>query len=94
MLYWRISQSKGNRNLIFELADLASTEAARNVVFIGGTGTGKMHLATTLGISGIARHGNHVCVFSTVNPVNLLDAGLRPPSTSTSGPIDRPHQLD
>ncbi|WP_276145504.1 ATP-binding protein [Ralstonia solanacearum] len=48
MLYWRISQSKGDRNLIFELADLASTKAARNVVFSGGTGTGKMHLATAL----------------------------------------------
>jgi DNA replication protein DnaC len=46
-------QSKADRHLIMELANLSFTEEAHNVVFIGGTGTGKTHLATALGISGI-----------------------------------------
>src|SRR5512136_1009015 len=46
------AQSKVDRGLITELADLAFTDAAHNVVFIGGTGTGKTHLATALGGSG------------------------------------------
>lgn len=41
-----------DRRLITELATLAFTEAAHNVVLIGGPGTGKTHLATALGISG------------------------------------------
>lgn len=32
-------------------------EAAQNVVFIGGPGTGKTHLATAIGIEAIQRHG-------------------------------------
>lgn len=66
-------QSKVERSLISELADLAFTEAAHNVVFIGGTGTGKTHLATALGVSGITRHGKRVRFFSTVDLVNLLE---------------------
>jgi hypothetical protein len=40
---------KVDQGLIDELATLAFTEQAHNVVFIGGTGTGKTHLATALG---------------------------------------------
>ena len=36
------------------------TEAAHNVVLIGGPGTGKTHLATALGIEAIQRHGKRV----------------------------------
>ncbi len=46
-------QSKVERALIQELATLDFTAQAHNVVFIGGTGTGKTHLATALGVSGI-----------------------------------------
>ena len=45
-------QSKVERALIQELATLDFTAQAHNVVFIGGTGTGKSHLATALGVSG------------------------------------------
>jgi DNA replication protein DnaC len=67
------SQSKVEQRLIFELADLSFTDSAHNVVFIGGTGTGKTHLATALGVSGITRHGKRVRFFSTVDLVNLLE---------------------
>jgi DNA replication protein DnaC len=67
------SQSKVDERLITELADLSFTDAAHNVVFIGGTGTGKTHLATALGVSGITRHGRRVRFFSTVDLVNTLE---------------------
>lgn len=66
-------QSKVDQGLIDELADLAFTEPAHNVVFIGGTGTGKTHLATALGVSGITRHNKRVRFYSTVDLVNLLE---------------------
>ena len=56
-----------------ELADLSFTEEAHNVVFIGGTGTGKSHLATALGVSGITGHNKRVRFYSTVDLVNLLE---------------------
>src|SRR5271170_1428709 len=44
-----------------------------NVVLIGGPGTGKTHLATAIGISGITRHSKRVRFFSTVDLVNSLE---------------------
>jgi DNA replication protein DnaC len=67
------SQSKVDRALIGQLADLAFTEAAHNVVLIGGTGTGKSHLATALAVNGITRHGKRARFFSTVELVNTLE---------------------
>jgi DNA replication protein DnaC len=66
-------QSKVDQNLISQLADLSFTEQAHNVVLIGGTGTGKTHLATALGVSGISRHSKRVRFFSTVDLVNALE---------------------
>lgn len=66
-------QSKVDQRLIDELATLAFTEEAHNVVFIGGTGTGKTHLATALGVAGITQHGKRVRFYSTVDLVNLLE---------------------
>jgi len=70
---FEFKQSKVNHSLIIELAGFAFAEAAHNVVFIGGTGTGKTHLATALGISGITKHSKRVRFYSTVDLVNLLE---------------------
>ena len=70
---FEFEQSKVDRSLIMELATLAFTEAAHNVVFVGGTGTGKSHLATALGVSGITQHGKRVRFYSTADLVNLLE---------------------
>lgn len=67
------SQSKVDTRLIDELASGKFTEAAHNVVLIGGTGTGKTHLATALGIAGIQQHGKRVRFYSTVELVNRLE---------------------
>jgi DNA replication protein DnaC len=65
--------AKVDHALITDLAALSFTEAAHNVVFIGGTGTGKTHLATALGVSGITHHSKRVRFYSTVDLVNLLE---------------------
>jgi DNA replication protein DnaC len=70
---FEFEQSKVDRNLIMQLADLSFTESAHNAVLIGGTGTGKTHLATALGVSGISRWGKRVRFFSTVDLVNALE---------------------
>jgi len=70
---FEFEQSKVDRSLIDDLASMSFTEQAHNVVLIGGTGTGKTHLATALGIAGITQHGKRVRFYSTVDLVNLLE---------------------
>ena len=65
--------SQVDKALIQKLADLSFTEDAQNAVLIGGPGTGKTHLATALGISGLTRHGKRVRFYSTVDLVNALE---------------------
>jgi len=65
--------SATDQQLIKELATLAFTDTAQNVVFIGGPGTGKTHLATAIALSGITQQGKKVRFHSTVDLVNLLE---------------------
>jgi DNA replication protein DnaC len=65
--------SQVDRALVHKLADLSFTQDAQNVVIIGGPGTGKTHLATALGISGLTHHGKKVRFYSTVDLVNALE---------------------
>ena len=65
--------SQVDRALIRKLEDLSFTQDAQNVVLIGGPGTGKTHLATALGISGLTRHAKRVRFYSTVDLVNALE---------------------
>ena len=59
--------------LIEQLAGCEFSDAATNIVFIGGTRTGKTHLATALGVKAITQHGKRVRFFSTVDLVNTLE---------------------
>jgi DNA replication protein DnaC len=65
--------SSVGKALILKLADLSFTEDAQNAVLIGGPGTGKTHLATALGISGLTHHGKRVRFYSTIDLVNALE---------------------
>ncbi len=62
-----------DHKLVLQLADTHFTEDAHNVVLVGGTGTGKSHLATAIGVSGITQHGKRVRFYSTVDLVNALE---------------------
>lgn len=62
-----------DRNVIGQLASAEFTKAAHNVVFVGGTGTGKTHLATAIGIKAITDHGKRVRFYSTIELANLLE---------------------
>jgi len=50
------SASSADARLVRDLSNLEFTDTAQNVVFIGGPGTGKTHLATALAVSGITTH--------------------------------------
>lgn len=65
--------SSVDKTLILQLATCAFTETAQNIVFVGGTGTGKTHLATALGVCGIAEHNKRVRFYSSVDLVNALE---------------------
>ena len=66
-------QSKVDRRQVGVFATTEFTERAENIVLIGGTGTGKTHLATALGVEAITRHGKRVRFFSAVDLVNALE---------------------
>lgn len=59
-----------------ELYTGAYLESARNIVFVGGTGTGKTHLATALARRVILT-GKRARFYSVVDLVNQLDAEKR-----------------
>ncbi|MDB5800591.1 MAG: ATP-binding protein [Rhodocyclales bacterium] len=68
-----LTQSRVDEALIRRLHTGEFIEAAHNVVFIGGPGTGKTHLATAIGVQAIAHHNRRVRFFSTVELVNALE---------------------
>jgi DNA replication protein DnaC len=73
LLGFDFSQSKVDRQLVMQLATLEFTAAAQNIVLVGGTGTGKTHLATAIGMAGIQNYGKRVRFYSTVELANSLE---------------------
>ena len=67
------TQAHVDEALVHELHQMKFLESAHNVVLIGGPGTGKTHLATSLGVAAIRSHGKRVRFFSTVELVNALE---------------------
>jgi DNA replication protein DnaC len=65
-----------NETLVRDLAGGAFLEQQRNVVLIGGTGTGKSHLAVAIARACL-RNGAHGRFFNVVDLVNKLDAEAR-----------------
>ena len=65
------TQSKVEQSLIKDLAHADFMDRAHNLIFVGGTGTGKTHLATAIGIKAI-HSGRRVRFYNVVDLVNLL----------------------
>jgi len=57
---------------IEQLATAAFMESAHNLILVGGTGTGKTHLATAFGVAAI-HQGKRVRFFNAVDLVNQLE---------------------
>ena len=66
-------QAKVDRRQILGSASTTFTEQAENLVLIGGTGTGKTHLATALGIEAVTHYNKRVRFYPTVELVNTLE---------------------
>jgi len=69
-------ESTVNETAIRQLCTGAYLETARNVVLVGGTGTGKTHLAIALARQAI-HNGKRARFYSVIDLVNQLDAEKR-----------------
>lgn len=61
-----------SRQQIEQLSTAGFMDVAHNLILVGGTGTGKTHLATALGVAAI-HHGKRIRFFNAVDLVNLLE---------------------
>ena len=68
---FEFEQSKVDRRQIEAFATLAFTENAENIVLIGGTGTGKTHLATAIALKA-CQEGRRVRFFTAAELANTL----------------------
>ena len=66
-----------NEGLVRELHEGRFLATSRNVVLIGGTGTGKTHLAIAVGANCVRGQEARVRFFTTVDLVNRLEAEAR-----------------
>lgn len=60
------------RAVVEQLASAAFMETAHNLILVGGTGTGKAHLATAIGVAAIHK-GKRMRFFNAVDLVNQLE---------------------
>ena len=67
------TQSDVNEALVTSLHHCEFMEEAQNVVFVGGPGTGKTHLATAIAVQAIQHHHKRVRFLSTIELVNFLE---------------------
>ncbi len=65
-----------NKGLVKDLATAAFLAAQRNAVLVGGTGTGKTHLAIAIGRACV-RTGARVRYYNTIDLVNRLEVEAR-----------------
>ena len=67
------AESQADEALVRSLHRCEFIEDAQNVVFVGGPGTGKTHLATAIGVQAIQHHRLRVRFLSTIELVNQLE---------------------
>jgi DNA replication protein DnaC len=67
------TQSDVDEALVTALHRCEFLEELQNMVFVGGPGTGKTHLATAIGVQAIQQHHKRVRFLSTIDLVNQLE---------------------
>lgn len=67
------TESQVDEALVRALHRCEFVEDAQNVVFVGGPGTGKTHLATAIAVQAIQHHRLRVRFLSTIELVNQLE---------------------
>jgi len=67
------SESQVDEALVRSLHRCEFMDDSQNVVFVGGPGTGKTHLATAIGVQAIQHHRLRVRCLSTIELVNQLE---------------------
>lgn len=72
MIYFDWAENPLTKERIGQLTGGNFMEVANNIIFVGGTGTGKTHLAIALAVSAI-HLGKRVRFYNVVDLVNLLE---------------------
>lgn len=70
---FKFQESTVNVALVKTLHRCSFINETENVVFIGGPGTGKTHLATAIAVQAIVHHHRRVRFLSTIELVNALE---------------------
>jgi len=70
---FEFTESQVDEALVLALHRCEFIEDAQNVVFVGGPGTGKTHLATAIAVQAIQHHRLRVRFLSTIDLVNQLE---------------------
>jgi DNA replication protein DnaC len=70
---FEFTESQADEALVRALHRCEFIEDAQNVVFVGGPGTGKTHLATAIAVQAIQHHRFRVRFLSTIELVNQLE---------------------
>lgn len=85
LLSFEWAETPLSQTQIEQLSTTAFMETAHNLILVGGTGTGKTHLATAIGVAAI-HAGKRVRFFNAVDLVNQLELEKR---QNKSGSIAR-----
>lgn len=70
---FRFKESAVNEAQVRTLHRCEFMDETENIVFIGGPGTGKTHIATAIGVQAIVHHHRRVRFLSTIDLVNALE---------------------
>jgi DNA replication protein DnaC len=70
---FKFKESVVNEPQVKTLHRCEFVDETENIVFIGGPGTGKTHIATAIGVQAIVHHHRRVRFLSTIELVNALE---------------------